>query len=978
MGDPGISQAASGSYIAQAAAGGTAIVTTYNVAPQAPVDAATVAEAIALLSQIPVGTPPPAAAIPPRSRMPLARNDLFTGRTQELQWLADHLGPSPEQVPTVVVAGLGGVGKSQLASEYAHRYGQYYAGGVIWVSLADPNTIASEVAACGGAGAMDLRPDFAALPPADQVGLVLAAWQSPLPRLLVFDNCESEETLAQWRPASGGCRVLVTSRRPLWDPTLGVDVLDLDVLSPGEGLSLLERYRPAAGPEDARALADIVVELGQLPLALHLAGSYLRRYPTATSPAAYLDQLRTSPVIDHRSLTAAGISPTRHIQSIAATFAISVDQLAGGDAVGDLARRCLIHASYLAPGEAIPRQFLLATLELTTSPDGAIELEDVLQRLAVLGLVHLGSDGTPRLHRLVAAFVQDRLGDPESQRQVEQAVWDLLAPRIFTDTLLTQAGYEPHLRVLTDRALSRGDLVSAALSNVLGLYIVRRGDRDAAVPYLRRALEIMESLFGVDSPQTAKELNDLGYALVGGSSRAQGLPYLERARRLWNPATDGPNLAATLDNLGQIHMGMGRADLAEPLFRDALGIRERDLGEYAYGTSVTVENLAHIAQDRGDLAGAVELFKRDVNIRESIGDESDPASTARSHLLLATALDQLGESAEAAPHYTRAVELYRDSLGPRHPQTVAAVVAATSYAFEHGDNPDRAGLLELTQALGDDASKAAGTPSGSPIDLNNMGFALWLRGDYANARRLYQLALSGGGADPATLNNLGMIGERLGEYTAAVKYYRQALSVIREQGASGERGSLQARILNNLGVSLTLGGDLTAGASSLEEALGMRQQLYGKENSEYAVTLRNLGLVAQREGRFDDAQRHFEQGRDLLARSQGGRGTEYARTVYLLGELHAARGDDDAALAALQNALEIRRNTLGPDHPDTAVTLRALAAVLRRNGRETEACEALLAALPLFERYMGPDHSWTIQLRADSQPCLGDREAAQS
>ena len=327
------------------------------------------------------------------------------------------------------------------------------------MSLAESTTIANEVAACGGAGGMDLRPDFAALSHEDQLSLVLAAWQSPLPRLLVFDSCDSEETLTQWRPASGSCRVLVTSRRALWDLTLGVQVLDLDVLPHSDSRSLLERYRPAATEGDAGALADIAAELGQLPLALHLAGSYLRRYLTATSPAAYLDQLRASPVIEHRSLTAAGISPTRHIQSIAATFAISVDRLAADDPADDLPRRCLIHAAYLAPGEAIPRNLLLATLQLSTSPDDAIQLEDALQRLAALGLAQLGRDGSPRLHRLVAAFVQDRLDDLEILQHVELVVGALLAPRKFADTLLTQAKYEPHLRVLTDRA-SHGTTLS--------------------------------------------------------------------------------------------------------------------------------------------------------------------------------------------------------------------------------------------------------------------------------------------------------------------------------------------------------------------------------------------------------------------------------------------------------------------------------------------------------------------------------------
>jgi tetratricopeptide (TPR) repeat protein len=821
---------------------------------------------------------------------------------------------------------------------------------------------------------MDLRTDFAALSHEDQLSLVLAAWQSPLPRLLVFDNCDAEETLTQWRPTSGGCRALVTSRRSFWDVTLGLQVLDLDVFPPGDGLSLLERYWQTASREDIGALGDIAAELGQLPLALHLAGSYLRRYHTVTSPAAYLNQLRTSPVIEHRSLTAAGISPTQHIESIAATFAISVDQLAADDVADDLARRCLIHASYLAPGEAIPRELLLATLGLPTSPDGAIELEDGLQRLAALGLAQLGSDDAPRLHRLVAAFVQDRLGAPESLQQVEGAVWNLLSPRHSADTLLARARYEPHLRVLTDRALSREDLSSAALGNLLGLYMAYRGDDDDAVRYLSRALQIKEGLFGVNSPQTAKDLNDLGYAFGGVAPGDLGEPYLERARRLWDPVTDAPNLAATLDNLGQLHMNMGRADLAEPLFRDALEIRERELGEHAYGTSVTIQNLAHIAKERGDLVGAVELFKRVIDIRESIGDECDPGRTAQSHLLLATTLEELGKAAEAASHYTRAAQLYRASLGPRHPMTLWATVQAAISAVEHGDPSSSTALLGASEAFAESMYETAGPPSGSATDLNNLGFAFWTQGDYAAARKLYQLVLNHD-PEPTTLNNLGMIEERLGEYTAAVKHYRQALSILQGQGAS-RCSSLRARVLNNLGVSLTLAGDTSSGGKCLDEALGMRRQLQGDEGPDYAVTLRNLGLVAQREGQLDDARRLIEQARDLLARKQGVRATEYARTMHLLGELLAAQGDDDAALNALETAIDIRRAILGLGHPDTAVTLRILANVLRRKGREAEACEALRAALPVFERQMGPDHSWTIQLRAELKPCLADSTAS--
>ncbi|MEU5324345.1 tetratricopeptide repeat protein [Streptomyces sp. NPDC021056] len=956
MDRPDITQSASGSNIAQAADGGTAIVATYEVAPTPPPTAVAVAEGMRALARLPTHAVPDPAALPPQSRMPLSRNSLFTGRTPELQWLARHLGPPNGQVPTVVVAGLGGVGKSQIASEYVHRYGAFYTGGVFWISLADPATAPHEVAACGGAEGMDLRPDFAALAPAQQTALVRGAWQSPLPRLLIFDNCEDEETLVRWRPPSGGCRVLVTSRRSAWDPTLGLDVQEIDVLPLDDGLALLSRYRQPTSTAESLALAAIADELGQLPLALHLAGSYVSRFKATVTPDSYLGQLRRSPAVDHRSLSASGISPTRHIQTIAATFALSVDRL--GD---EPTRRCLLHAAYLAPGQGIPRPLLLSSLGLDDSEDAAMALEEALQRLADLGLVQMTADGVPRLHRLVAAFVQDRLGDPESLHQVEVQVWTHCDGHSFGGTPATRAAVEPHLRVLTERALLRRDLVAAALANVLGIYLGRRSDRDGSVSWLQQALVIKEEIFGVDAPETAKDLNDLGYAYLGGPTRVLAEPYLERARCLWDPRREGTNLAATLDNLGQLQMGSGRWDLAEPYLREALDIRLRELGPNAYPTSVTIANLAQIAVERGDLATAMDLARRAVDIRESLGERCDPTSTAMSHMLLSNVLYEAGDRGAALRHDERALELYQDALGARHPRTLSAAVRASLRVLEEGDLAGAARLIEVSGASGDMVHDADLLAAASGTELNNMGFAFWMTGDYTAARRLYGMALGRDDAEATTLNNLGMISERLGEYEAAAEHYRNALALLGDKAASRSNLGLRARVLNNLGVSLTLGGESGAGGRCLREAFEIRRGLQGELGRDYAVTVRNLGLVAQREGRLDEAQNLLEHARDLLGQQQD---AEYGRTLHLLGELRQTRGDGAGAAADLRAALGSRAAALGASHPDTALTMRALASVLLRSGHVDEACDLLQKALPVFERRFGPEHPWTMDLRA--------------
>lgn len=286
------------------------------------------------LAALPLDSIPSLAHLPPHSRMPLGRNPLFVGRAGDLKRLAQTLKGGETvvrgQFETAALTGLGGLGKTQLVSEFVHRYGQFFAGGVFWLSFADPTAIPVEVAACGGAGGLELRPNFRELPFDEQVHLVMAAWQSPLPRLLIFDNCEDPDMLARWRPSSGGSRVLVTSRRADWDPVLGVRSLPLDSLGREESLALLREYQPDA---DDETLSAIAAELGHLPLALSLAGSYLARYRRVITPAQYLAQLRDPNLLEHRSLKGLGLSPTGHVQNVYRTISLSYDQLDPGDEV---------------------------------------------------------------------------------------------------------------------------------------------------------------------------------------------------------------------------------------------------------------------------------------------------------------------------------------------------------------------------------------------------------------------------------------------------------------------------------------------------------------------------------------------------------------------------------------------------------------------------------------------------------------------
>jgi len=555
-----ISQTAIGNANAQAAAGGTAIVNAYQLVPPQPIAASELAAAEAKLAALPRDrVPDQIAPLPPGSRMPFRPNPLFVGRDTDLLALSRGLTRAGSAAIGQIAAatGLGGIGKTQLAIEFVHRYGQYFAGGVFWMNFAEPAEVAAEVAACGRLGLLAWRPDYAGLKLEEQVALVQSAWASPLPRLLVFDNCESEPLLMQWHPTTGGCRVLLTSRRADWEPTLGVAALALDVLPRTQSMALLRQFRPDL-PADDPDLSALAETLGDLPLALHLAGGFLRQYQATMTPASYLAELHSAALLNHESLQGLDqdTSPTNHVLHIGRTFALSFDRLDRANPVEALAVWLLARAATLAPGVPIPNDLLVASARPADLAESR-RAERALRRLLDLGLLAETTTSTSTMHRLVAQFVTANIQEVEALSDVArtflaraEAINALAMP---SEMLVLQ----PHLRVLAEAAQANGDALSAALDNALGDHLRMLGDLDRARPYLERALE--------------------------------------RRQKTLEPAD--ALIAQSLQNLGDLLEAQGQYQAAKPLVQRALAIRVTALGNDHPATTQSQQSLAEIEQE---------------------------------------------------------------------------------------------------------------------------------------------------------------------------------------------------------------------------------------------------------------------------------------------------------------------------------------------------------------------------------------------
>jgi tetratricopeptide (TPR) repeat protein len=709
--------------------------------PDAP---ARLAAAQALLASMPTDALPPRAALPAGSRMPLAPNPLFVGRGHELLQVAAALqgGDTTVALGQVVAStGLGGLGKTQLAVELVHRYGRFFAGGVFWLSFASADEIPLQVAACAGPGAIDLAPGIEDQPMEQRVERVRRAWQSAEPRLLVFDNCEEEALLDAWRPPSGGCRVLVTSRRSQWSPTLGVTALPLDLLPRPDSIDLLRRYRPDLAPDDP-GLDSIAAELGDLPLALHLAGSYLRAYRAEVSLDEYLAELRQPDVVRHASLLGAGIddspSPTHHVQSVAQTFALCLGRLDREREVDQVAIALLARMACMAPGEPVPRDLLAKTLE---DVDPLLRA-DALRRLGAVGLVEEGEGGL-RLHRLLAHFVQCEVLDPGAQTAVDRtliscgvaaAEGDLtgLALRAVIPHVLTAVGAPD-----ADHNLER----VAALSNAAAQALHYTGEFAAARPWYERVLTVRQQVLGPDHPGTAASLNNLALLLRERGELAAARPLLERAlairERVLGP--DHPDTAASLNNLARLLHGLAEHAAARPLLERAFAIWERTLGPDHPQTALGMNNLALLLRAQGQLVAARPLLERALAIREHVLGPEHPFTTYSLNGL-AGLLQAQGDLAAAQPLYERALTIKERVLGPVHPQTALGLYNLALLLRDRGEGAAARPLLE--RALGIRERVLGPDHPSTALSLNDLALLLRDQGDPAAARPLFERALA--------------------------------------------------------------------------------------------------------------------------------------------------------------------------------------------------------------------------------------------
>jgi tetratricopeptide (TPR) repeat protein len=599
------------------------------------------------------GSGPVVSNLPPR-------DPVFTGRDDRLRAVYDGLRPAGSAaVVSSAVHGLGGVGKTALTIEYAHRFASDY-DIVWWIDAEQPATVAGQLAELGRELGLPAASDDA-----DAVKAVFAELRGRDRWLLIYDNAERPDSLNGLRPAAGTGHVLVTSRWPDWRGQSRS--VELTVWPRAESLSFL---RARTRHTDERLLGELAELVGDLPLAVEEAAAYLEQ--TGEELAAYVELVRDR-ARELFALAGAGAPEDADRRRVATVWTLSLERIHAREPVAEQLLRLLAFLDPQVPRDLPTRHPEVLPAKLRTALADRLAYNRLLEAAGRYALVTLDPKeiGT---HRLVQAVIRARLDRGEEIGWVTTAVG--LIGSVFPNEsgepntwpscqallshLLTVTGHAERLGVSGERA---GRLLDRAST-----YLRVRGQYRQAEPLARRALALTETALGPEHRETAWRHDELGRVLRELGRLDEAYTEFQQALTISLAALgpDHPDIGTCRNNLGRILRELGRLDEAHTEFEQALAIGLATLGPDHPDIGTCRNSLGNVLLDLGRIDEAHTEFQRALTISlAALGPDHPTIGIYRNNL--GRVLRELGRLDEAHAQVEQALAIGLAALGPDHP-----------------------------------------------------------------------------------------------------------------------------------------------------------------------------------------------------------------------------------------------------------------------------------------------------------------------
>jgi tetratricopeptide (TPR) repeat protein len=798
------------------------------------------------------------------------QNPNFTGREKMLDDLREALRQhNRAAVLPHTLHGLGGVGKSQLAIEYARRFQADYEL-VWWIPAEDEVSTRRSFVSLARRLSLPESNDWTYTVETVLDNLRIGR---PTPNwLLIYDGAEDPSMLRKYLPSGSG-HVLVTSRNQNW--VNQSNVIEVDVFKVEESVEFLKRRWVGIGVDDARLLA---AELGHLPLALEQAAAV--HTETGMTLAEYLKLLRTSP----GKILAEG-KPSDYQRSVAKTWRLAYDQLREESlAAAQLLEICSFISSQPI---AVP---MLSRGRGASLPSELAEAlrDDIKMRRAVrdVGRYALAQLDTSRdfikIHMLVRALVRDGLAD-EERMVAERSAHQMLA-LANPGTPDSNVTWPQHAQI-TPHVIPSG--------------VVMSDDS-----HVRRIV-----------------LDQIRYLFVIGNYK-DSAALAEAAVEIWHGSL-GPDDEMTL--VASFHLGNARRALGE--YRRALEINDDTLQRMKRVLGPTHEHTLQMANSHGadlrllgDFSSAMELDEDNLRLYRSVLDDADPA-TLRSANNLAVDNRLLGKFRPAREIDEETWRLRTNILGEYNPEVLSSANSVVRDMYGFGDYNE---ALTLQREI---LSKYEPTMEDHTFILlarRNEAILLRKTGSYAEAASLseenFEISTRRFGPEHEhTLSAMMTLSNALrliSEFSRARSIGEQALAIYKSE--FGDEHPFALACAANLSIVLRAIGDFEKAYEQDNRTLKALRRVLGPNHPYALCCASNISNDLSQMGKHAEAKAASA---EVLGRSREARVPDHPYTLACAANLALdldATGAKREAAKLRKETIERMRSKLGEEHPETA------------------------------------------------------------
>ncbi|WP_410567696.1 FxSxx-COOH system tetratricopeptide repeat protein [Amycolatopsis sp. cmx-4-61] len=827
--------------------------------------------------------PPIWGSIPPP-------NPNFTGRGELLAQLSERLGAGTTAVLPATLHGMGGIGKTQMATEYIYRHLQDY-DIVWWIQATRPTQINASLTELAQhlrlPGAGEAITAVPAVKEALRLGRPYRRW------LLVFDSAEDPEMVRPFFPVGGPGDILVTSRNPNW---AGVArPLEVAVFERSESKMLLSRRGPQLDDTDADRISE---KLGDLPLAIEQAAAWLAETGMTAKEYLRLFDEKVAEILDTSN-------PQDYETSVAAAWNVSFDQLSKSSPA---AHQLLQVCAFFAP-EPVSRSLFAGVRGMTVSPEldaalrDPIKLGRAVRDINRFGLAKIDHrTDTILLHRLVQLVLRNRMSETQ-RRDMRHGAHKLLANLDPNDPASPRQWmrYQEVLPHIYDAELIEctDQWVRQLVINLMK-FLYHWGDHDGAVTLAERAVHEWER------------------------------DRLERQTRGEAPIEDPPlqELEAS-ERLAFFQWTVGRyIDAAETSRRTYDRYKEL-IGPNEEETLKAQLTYAVILKARGQFMEAAERNEEIYVKARGLFGKDDPSTLSAAHdyvvaLLLIGDFRRANELASET--YRRRVEVF----GYDNALTVSTQVLMVIARRELGDYPWA--RIEQQQ-IADRVEQTYGVDSISTLRRKyHLAVACRKDGDHNEARVISEDALRRfriryGDKHPNAL--ACALGHSIDlrhahEFAEARRLGEEVFELYRESLGENHPHTLAAAL--DLGVTLRLSGD-PSGARALDErSLEQFRVLLGEDNPHTIVCAID---VASDLAALDRVEEAAERDAELLERARRVLGFDHPTTLAVQLNLSLdlrALGQAEEADDLYTDVMDRYRHVLGETHPATVAASRGIRA----------------------------------------------------